>query len=74
LEIRGIKQPVVEVIDERNGELVYGLRLKSGSWQPQAFAEGKYTVRMSEPETGKVKELKGLEAKTGNEERLEVTV
>src|SRR5262245_27104790 len=74
LEVRGVKEPVVEVIDERNGELVYGLRLKSGSWQPQVFVEGKYTVRVSEPESGKSKEMKGLEAKVGNGERLEVMV
>jgi phosphodiesterase/alkaline phosphatase D-like protein len=74
LEIRGVKEPLVEVIDERNGELVCCLRLNRGSWQPGVFAAGKYTVRVSEPESGKVKEIKGLEAKAGNGERLEVMV
>jgi len=38
------------------------------------FVEGKYTVRVSEPESGKSREMKGLEAKVGNGERLEVMV
>src|SRR5262245_2966820 len=74
LEFRGVKQPVVEVIDERSSELVYGLRLASGSWQPMVFAEGKYTVRVSEPESGKVKEVKGLEGKVANDQRMEIVV
>jgi hypothetical protein len=74
LEIRGVKDPLVEVIDERSGELVYGLRLKGDSWQPGLFAAGKYTVRVSEPESRKVKEIKELEAKAGNAERLQVIV
>src|SRR5438045_3695455 len=74
LEIRGIKEPLLEVVDERNGELVYCLRLAMASWQPHVFMAGKYTVRISEPESGKVKELKGLEAKAGNEAKLEVVV
>ncbi len=74
LDIRGVKQPVVEVFDDRNAELVYCLRLNEGSFQPHVFAEGKYSVRVSEPESGKVKEVKGLEAKAGNAERLEVMV
>jgi len=74
LDIRGVKEPVVEVIDERNGELVYCVRLREASWQPFVFAEGKYTVRVSEPEMGKVKELKGVDAKVGNETRMEVMV
>ena len=60
--------------DEQNGELVYGLRLKSESWQSHVFAAGKYTVRVSEPASGKAAELTGLEAKVGNTTKLEFVV
>jgi alkaline phosphatase D len=72
LEIRGAKEPVVEVIDERNGESIYCVRLREASWQPHVFAEGKYTVRISDPEAGRVKELKGVEGKARNDATLEV--
>ena len=66
--------PVIEVIDESSGELVYCLRLRGNSWQPHTFAAGKYTVRIRVPEVGKFKEVKGLEAKADNQTQLSVTV
>jgi len=74
LEIQGVQSPVVEVIDERSGELVYALRLSDSAWQPHVFAAGKYTVRISVPEDGKTKMLTGLEAKPKNDAVLQVNV
>jgi alkaline phosphatase D len=74
LNIHGATHPVVEIIDEKSGELVYGLRLARTTWQPYVFKAGKYTVRISVPEAGRMKELRGLEAKTDNVVNLEVTV
>ena len=74
LEIQGAGDPVMEVIDERSGECVYCLRLRGNSWQPHAFAAGQYTVRISVPEEGKTKELKGLEAAMDNTTKLDVVV
>jgi phosphodiesterase/alkaline phosphatase D-like protein len=70
--VRGADKPVLEVIDEKTGELVYGLRLASNSWQPHVFALGSYTVRLSVPESGKTKELRGLEAKMNNNSLVEL--
>lgn len=72
LTIRGAAKPVIELVDESSSELVYTLRLRSNTWRPHAFAAGKYTVRVSEPETGKRKELRGLEASAGNRATLAV--
>jgi alkaline phosphatase D len=74
LNVRGAEDPVLEVIDEKTGELVYCLRLTGQTWQPHVFEPGKYTVRISVPETGKMKELKGLEAKSTNDAVVEVAV
>lgn len=74
LEVRGVENPVVEVIDEATGELVYSLRMAGQSWQPHVFAAGRYTVKISDPDGGKSKELPGLMATAGNEEKLEVNV
>jgi hypothetical protein len=74
LEIRGSRDPLIEVIDESSGELVYCLRPGQTSWQPQTFSKGKFTVRVSEPESGKEKVLKGLEAEVKNDGRIEASL
>jgi len=45
----GITNPVVQVTDERNGEVVYTLRAKTPRFRPWVFAEGRYTVTIGEP-------------------------
>lgn len=74
LKIQSTDDPVIEVFDESSGELVYGLRLATRTWQPHVFAPGKYTVRISVPESGKIKEIKGLSASAGNPAELDVTI
>jgi hypothetical protein len=64
----------VEVIEEKSGELVYLLRPKGGSFRPHVFAPGKYTVRVSEPESGRTRSLNGLEASAGSAPVLEVSL
>lgn len=74
LKIQNADNPVVEVVDEATGETVYCLRIAGRQWQPHVFAAGKYTLRVSVPETGKVKEIKGLEALAGNTTIVDVTI
>jgi hypothetical protein len=74
LKIQGAENAVVEVVDEGSGETLYCIRIVGREWQPHVFAAGKYTVRVSVPEAGKMKEVKGLEAKAGTETAIDVTV
>jgi len=74
LTIRGTTRPVVQVIDESNGETLYTFRPPEPNWQPHVFAAGKYTVRVSEPETGRMTELKQLNAVAANTATVEVMV
>ena len=62
LKVSGLKDPVVQVIDEANGQVVYTLRIKGTSFRPKVFKAGKYTVRIAEPDTGKTKTLKNVES------------
>jgi hypothetical protein len=45
----GITTPVVQVVDERSGEVVYPLRSKTPCFKPGVFAEGSYTVMIGDP-------------------------
>jgi phosphodiesterase/alkaline phosphatase D-like protein len=74
LNVRSTDHPTLEVIDEKSGELVYCLRLQSQTWQPRVFEPGKYTVRIRVPESGKMNEIKGLEAKPSNDAEIDVVV
>jgi hypothetical protein len=74
LEVRGADNPVIDLIDERSGELVYTLRLRGNTFQPHAFSAGKYTVRVRIPESGKSQELTGLEARPDNDSSLTINV
>jgi alkaline phosphatase D len=73
LNITGSKNPLIEIFDT-SGELLYCLRPPTGSFQPFAYSPGQYSLRVSDPETGKAKELKGLEAKANNETEREVAL
>jgi hypothetical protein len=60
LKITGITNPVVQVILEGQREPEYTIRIKGTEFQPKVFKEGTYTVIVSDPDTNKKKELKGM--------------
>ena len=60
LDVSGLTNPVVQVVDETSGEIVYTLRIRGASWRPKVFtAAGSYTVRIGEPGQ-RMQEIKGL--------------
>ena len=60
IQVRGMRNPVVQVLDESNDEIVYTLRINGTSFRPKVFKEGKYTVKVGEPGTEKMKTLEGV--------------
>jgi hypothetical protein len=48
LKITGQTDPVVQVVDESTGEIVYTLRIKGQSFRPKVFKKGAYTVKVGE--------------------------
>ncbi len=67
LKISGQADPVVSIINEKSGEVVYTLRIKGTSYRPKVFSGGTYTIRVGEG--GRAKTVKGVqtleEGKTG---------
>ena len=69
LKISGMKNPVVQVIDEGvYNEVVYTLRIKGSSFRPKVFSEGPFTVIIGEPSEGKTKKLSGMKVGEGSVE------
>lgn len=50
--VQGINKPVVLVYNAENGELVYAIRSTTPSFKPWVFADGTYTVKIGDPDTG----------------------
>jgi len=60
IEVSGMTNPVVQVIDESDNEIVYTLRINGSSYRPKVFKQGKYTVRVGEPRTDRMKTLMNI--------------
>jgi len=60
IQVRGMRNPVVQVIDESNQKIVYTLRINGTSYKPKVFKKGKYTVKVGQLGTGKMKTLEGI--------------
>ena len=62
IEVSGMTDPVVQVIDEANGEIVYTVRIKGTSFRPKVFKTGTYTIKVGEQDTGRIKTLKNVQS------------
>ena len=67
IEIGGGESPVVQVIDEYLGEVVYTVRINGTSWRPKVFREAVYTIKIRQGD--KVKVFRGLPSITEDEEK-----
>ena len=62
IQVAGMTNPVVQVIDEAGGEIVYTLRIRGATCRPKVFKKGTYTLKVGEQGTDKWKTLTGIEA------------
>jgi hypothetical protein len=67
LDVSGVTNPVVQVVREDTGEVVYTLRIRGTAFRPRVFAEGTYTIRVGEPGTERDKAVRGLRAEPEHE-------
>ncbi len=61
LKIAGTTDPVVQIIDESDGQIVYTLRIKGNEFRPQVFRQGRYTVQVT-ARNGAKQKLAGVES------------
>ena len=62
IKVSGMTDPIIQVIDEQNNEIVYTLRINGTSFRPKVFRAGTYTVKVGEPNTAKMKALKNVQS------------
>ncbi len=62
LEITGMRDPVVQVVSEEDGEIVYTLRILGDTFVPKVFALGRYTLHVGEPGTDRMRTFEHVPA------------
>ena len=59
LEFKGIANPVVQIVEEATGEIIYTLRISGNTFKPKVFSTGAHTIRIGTDKPGD-KEFKGV--------------
>ncbi len=73
INVKGMKDPVVRVIDERTNDTIYTLRIKGDSFTAKAFHHGSYKVVVGEPDTETWQEFENVKSvKKKNAKTLDV--
>ena len=52
IEAAGVENPIVQVLDESSGEIVYTLRIRGAAFTPKVFQAGLYTVKVTKSDQG----------------------
>mgnify|MGYP006982513389 FL=1 len=65
IEVEGLKDPVIQVINETTKEIVYTLRIRGHVLRPKIYAKDPHTIKIINPATGKTKTLKGVKPAGG---------
>lgn len=74
IQVEGMKNPVVQVVNEKESETVYSLRISGQSYRPKVFGKGTYTVKVGELGTDRVKVFPGVKVvPDGSKEVLKVS-
>ncbi|MEN8117408.1 MAG: alkaline phosphatase D family protein [Bacteroidota bacterium] len=72
LHISGMENPVVQVINERNNETEYSIRIKGNTWQPKVFEKGNYTVKVGDPDLNIWKTVEHVQSAAKPKKSLEI--
>jgi len=72
LEISGLRDPVVQVVREDTGDVVYTLRIVGDSFVPKVFAPGRYTLHVGEPGTERMRTFESIAATAESEGLIDV--
>jgi len=72
IQVVGMTDPVIRVIDQSNGEIVYALRVHGRSFRPRVFRPGRYTVEVGEPGTERWQRLEDLAAAPPEQPAIQV--
>jgi alkaline phosphatase D len=68
IQITGMENPVIQIINERNDRIEYTIRVNGTSWKPKVFETGTYTVKIGEPGTDNMETVENVQSVGENSE------
>jgi hypothetical protein len=72
IRVKGIVDPVLEIMEEHNGAIVYSLRISGSSFKPMVFDQSKYTITVKDTERDIEKVFRGVIPAVYSDEIIEV--
>ena len=60
INVKGMVDPVIQIIYEKTKQVVYTLRISGQSFRPKIFEDGSYSIRIGEPGTDREKILQNI--------------
>ncbi len=72
ISVEGIDNPVIEVVDEKTGELVYCVRIKGHEFKPKVFTQSSYKIILKDTERDIDKVFEGVMPMKNSDEKLTV--
>ena len=69
LDISGIKNPVVKIFSEPDGNLCFAMRIDDGNFTPKVRQLGSYTLSISDPDAGIEKKIEHIMAVEGHNDK-----
>ena len=67
VRVSGQNHPVVQIVEQASGQVVYTLRINGTTFRPKVFSKGAYTIKVGEGSRRKV--IKDVQAKSLDESR-----
>ena len=64
---QGLNNPVIRIISDNSGEMIYNLRISGNSFQPGVFFYGPFTIEAGDPDTDTWQRAEGIQAWTSKE-------
>ena len=68
------QNPVIQIIHDGSGEVIYTLRIKGSQFTPKVFEPGTYTIVVSMPDKQWTQSFKNIKATPGANGKIEVTL
>ena len=65
--VEGTEEPVIQVIEEATGEILYTVRSQTNRFRPPVYAEGKYTVKVGRDRPD-LRTIEGIEPRSREDE------
>jgi alkaline phosphatase D len=62
IHVKGMDDPVVQIVDDSREEIVYTLRIQGNTFRPPVFTEGRYTIRIGDPDRSIMKTFPDIQA------------